>query len=364
MITLQMQLVPHYLTPVNEDPMELTSDLDQRAGGTDDIDIDLDLTGDDPQDGEDEYMGDEDVNALASSTSADGHGIVAANDAEMADDNYTQGLADARSSVRDEGIEDAEYTGPEMDEDTFIEPDTDRPDEQFEELLANYEEAGEDQGHVQEDQEQGYNEHQHHGYLTTPETESGFRKEALLDGQTELVSPSHAVGKVATEESTERYNPEIGKEAAIVHGVVDKMPEHCDVEGSSQSEPEQEIEHDSPLSVDQEAVARSHVEGSHIEEEDRLTSPIHLHPIVLDYQGDEMFLFPPVDQIGEHTATFLLADEQLAYTTIGNLLEACRSVLKESLSEQDELMINVDDLDLHVSEVSSTIFLVVTSVLM
>ena len=342
--------------------MELSSDLDQRAGVTDDIDIDLDLTGDNSQD---ENMGEEDVNALADSTSSDEQGTVVANDAEMADDNYTQGLADAGSSVRDEDIQDAEYTRPELDEDKLLEPDIDHPAEQSEELLANYEEVGKDPSHVQGYQEQEYNEHQHRGYLTTPETEPGFHKGVLpLDGQTDVMNPRRGVAKVAPEESTEGYNLEIGKEAIITHGVTDQVSENFDVEGSLKSEPEQEREQSSPVSLDQEVVAQSNVEGSHIEEEDRLTSPVHLHPIVLDYQGDEMFLFPPVDQSGDHATTFLLADEQLAYSSIGNLLQACRYVLKESLSEQDELMINIDDLDLHVSEVSSTIFLMVASVLM
>ena len=364
MTSLQMQLVPHFLSPVNGDPMELTSDLDQRVGGNDDIDIDLDLTGDSWQDGEDEYMGEEDMNAVADSTSADEQEIFAANDAEMADDSYTQGLADAGSPVRDEEIEDAEYNGLEMDEGTLIEPDTERPDEHSEELLANYEEAGKDQSHAHEYEEQAHDQHQHHGHLTMPETESGFHKGALLDGKTELVNPNHDVAKAATDESTEGYNLEIGVGANMNHGVADQVSGHSDVGESSQSEAEQEKEQISSVSLDQEVASRSHIEGSHIEEEDHSTCPIYLHPIVLNYQGDEMYLFPPVDENGEHATTFLLADEQLAYSTIGTLLEACRCVLKESLNEQDELMINIDDLDLRVSEVSPTIFLMVASALM
>ncbi len=339
--------------------MELTSEIDQRAGGADDIDIDLDLTGDNPQDGEDEFMGEEDISVLADSTSADGQESLAANDDEMADDIYLQGLVEEASSVRDEDIEDAEYTGPELDEDIVVEPDTDHPFEQSEELLADDEEIVGEQNHEQEYQEQEYDEQEHHGYSTASENESGSKEGPIPNGQAELVSPSYGGTEAVTgdtSEPSEGYPLEISKEATVNHGAAPHISEPSDVEGLSGPEAklEQVREQVLPVSSDEEVVARLSVKGSDTQEEDHLISPAYLHPIVLDYQGDEMFLFPPVDQIGEHAATFLLADEQLAYSTIGNLLEACRCVLKGSLSEQDELMINFDDLDLHISEVSQS----------
>lgn len=71
---------------------------------------------------------------------------------------------------------------------------------------------------------------------------------------------------------------------------------------------------------------------------------------MLYYQGEETFLFPPLDQNEDNAATFLLKDEQLAYSAIGDLLGACRRVLSQSLGEQDELMISIDELDMHMSE--------------
>ena len=327
--------------------MELTSDIDQRTGAGDEIDIDLDLTGDNPQDGEDEFMGEEDMNALADSTSVDGNELHAANDDEMADDSYAHGQADEGSSVRDEDIEDAEYTGPEIDDDAIVEPDIENSNEQSDELLANYEQivGGQNSG----PDYKKYNGPEHLQHPATPETESVVIERQPPIGQTGLVNPSHDIDEVATEEISNDYDVEVSKEGkGAIHGA-DKISESSDVEGliAPEAKLEQLGEEILPASVGQETVSPSNVEGSHIQEEDSSNSLVHLHPIVLDYQGEEMFLFPP-----EHAATFLLEDEQLAYSTIGNVLEACRRILKVSLSEQDELVMNIDDLDLHISEVS------------
>ena len=338
--------------------MELTSDIDQRAGAGDDIDIDLDLTGDDPSDGGDEFMR-EDVNALADSISVDGLESHVANDDEMDDDSYAQGQVNEGSSVRDEDIEDieyAEYTGPELGEDTIVEPDLDHAIEKSEELFADY---GGIMGNQDQDQDQDYDgqafdNHEHHEHQTTPETESSAIEKDFRNGQIGPVNPSYDVAEVVTAETSDGYDVEIGKDATFNHAEADQGSEPSAAEGLIAPEAKLELvgEEALPASLDQEIVAQSNVEGSNTQEDDPLNSSAHLHPVVLDYQGDEIFLFPPVDQSGDHTATFLLTDEQLAYSTIGSLLEACRSVFRGSLSEQDELMIKIEDLDLHISEVS------------
>ena len=335
--------------------MELTPDTDQRAGDADDIDIDFDLNGENPDDGEDEFMGEEDINASAYSTYVARPDSNVGNDDEMADDGYAQVLADAESPERNENIEDAGYTGPELDEDTTVEPGTDHLNVDPEELLANYEEISGVQNHEQDYQEQDLNDEAHDEYPSVPEKESGLIERDIANGQTEVVKSSHDVAKSARRETSEEYHLEIGKEAAIDPGAADNSSSFSGLDGLVS--PEANFMHVGeeilPVSSDQEAVApQSDAERSQAQEQDSLNSLTHLHPIFLDYQGDEMFLFPPVDQSEEHAATFLLADEQLAYSTIGDLLEACRCVLKGSLSEQDELMIDIDDLDLHISEVS------------
>lgn len=337
--------------------MELTSELDQHAGAGDEIDIDLDLTGDNPQDGEDEFMGEEGMNALADSISVDGQESHAANDDEMADDSYAQGHVGEGSSERDEDIEDAEYTGPELGEDTSIGPDTDHLNEQSEELFTTYEEIIGNQNQEQDYQEQEYSEQEHHEVPTTPEAESGTTESVIPDGHTGLVIANHDVVEVATREASDRYDVELSKEATVHGGAAVQTSKPSDSErlNTPEARPELLGEEVLPVSLDKEFVAQLTVEGSHTQEEDPLDSPAHVHPVILDYEGDEMFLFPPIDQSGDHAATFLLPDEQLAYSPIGHLFEACRAVLKGSLSEQDELTINIDDLDIHINEVSKNV---------
>ena len=346
--------------------MEITSDMDQRAGAGDDIDIDLDLTGDVSQDGEDEFMGEEDMNALVDSISVDGQESHAANDDEMADDSYAPGPVDEGSSVRDEEIEDAEYAGPDLDDDTIVEPDIDHSDEQSERQFVINEETVGDQNREQVYQEQEYNEQENHEQPTMSETASAVIERALPNGQMGLVNPSPDVAKVATREASDVYDFEVNNVATVSHGVATQTPELSGVDGliAPEAKLEQAGEEVLPASSDQEIEAQLNVEASRNQKRDSSNGPAHLHPVVLDYQGDEMFLFPPVDRIGDHAATFLLPDEQLAYGTIGSLLEACRGVLIGSLNEQDELMININDLDLHISEVSQECLWQIGSLLM
>ena len=353
MTTLQIQFTPHFPTPSTEDPMELTPDTHQRAGGADDIDIDLDLNGDNQQDREDVFMAEEDMNALADSTSAQGPEAHGTNDDEMTDHSYAQGPIDEGSSVHYEDVEDPVYHSPELEDDAVVEPDAGHLNEQHEEQLANDGETIREPNHQQYYQEQERNEQGYPGDPTKLKTESGLVEEAIPNGRTELANSCDVVAKVATDRTPEGQDLAIDKKATLKPDVADQSSRTSNVDGLVAADLKLEQVRDEVLSVsfDPDVEATSNVEESHTRGEDISNSAVHLHPIVLDYQGDEMFLFPPLHQDGEHAATFLLADEKFAYGTIGKLLDACRDVLKESLSEQDELVINILDLNLHISEV-------------
>ena len=348
-----MQLVSQFLAPLIEDPMELTPDIDQRLGGADDIDLDLDLTGDNQQHGEDDFMDEEDVDFIPNPTSALEPERHTVNDDEMTDHSHAQGSIDEGSSVREEAIDDAEYTVPQLEEDTVLERDPDHPNEHNDEQLANYEESIGGQSHDRYYQGQEYNEQEHHEQATKPETESGLVKSANLNGRTELAEFHNVFTKVATEKTLHGEPLAINKEATVNPDVPDQTSRTTNADDLVAAAPklEQIGDEDLPVSANVDVVATSNGEEPQTRGEDVSDITAHLHPIVLDYQGDEMYLFPPIGQDGEHAATFLLADEQLAYGTVGQLLDACRYVLKGSLSEQDELMINIHDFDLQISEV-------------
>ena len=75
-----------------------------------------------------------------------------------------------------------------------------------------------------------------------------------------------------------------------------------------------------------------------------------VHPVVVVYQDIEISLFPPSDQ--SDSPTFFLHDESLATSSIYDLLLACKGVLADSISEEDELELNIEELGLCISEVS------------
>ena len=335
--------------------MELTSDIDQRAGGGDDIDIDLDLTGDNLLDGEDEFMGEEGMNALADSTFEDGLEAHATNDDEMADDSYAQGHVDEGSSVHDEDIEDAEYAAePDVDESTVVEPALVIPNDQSEDLPAKLPGVFADQDAERNYHEPVHKDQEHRAPSNTPEAEPGAGKSGLSTLPTGLVDPNHDVVKVSGASSSDEYDVGASNEGTVDHDAPDTTSDSYNDHGLIALEANLELagEEVNPASPDLSSAAQSNREGCHTQEESSLDHPIHLHPVILYYQGEETFLFPPQDQNEDNAATFLLKDEQLAYSAVGDLLGACRRVLSQSLGEQDELMISIDDLDIHMSEVS------------
>ena len=391
MTTLQMQTTSTLEASATEDPMELTSEMDRRFGADDDIDIDLDLTVDNYQYEEDEHMG-EDVNVFTDMASTNGQDMQAGNDDEMADDNYVEGSIAGQSSVHDEDLEDAGdaelYPG---DEDTIVEAHLGHPSDIPQGVLDKQDQISTDPG-------------QDPDYLEQPSTQeiSGIAPGSLSAAQEES-SPSHETstiviqeGLVPQYEETSRhedenhqhnaqepqreYEDQTSRREGESHWDISKESHQGEENDISKQEisgyeystdvfsddllhgPETTIEQPEP----QEAVGASPKEerpllqkaGDRIEEyqngPDEATSrePAHVHPVVVLYQDNEISLFPPVDSDDEHTNTYFLQNEQVAGDSIKALFGALRSILGESISEQEELMLDVSDLDLHISEVS------------
>ncbi|KAI9852493.1 MAG: hypothetical protein M1838_000587 [Thelocarpon superellum] len=74
----------------------------------------------------------------------------------------------------------------------------------------------------------------------------------------------------------------------------------------------------------------------------------HLHPVVVAYEGSEVSLFPPSKD--DASDTFFLHDETLASQPMGELFHSLRSILAESINEDDELEVSVEDLGVFLSE--------------
>ncbi len=75
----------------------------------------------------------------------------------------------------------------------------------------------------------------------------------------------------------------------------------------------------------------------------------HLHPVTVQYAGQDLSLFPPFDD--DDSTTFLLMDASLAFEPVEKVLSACREVLgSESLGHDDEIVIDIPSLGLHICE--------------
>ncbi|MCJ1475456.1 hypothetical protein MMC13_004118 [Lambiella insularis] len=77
---------------------------------------------------------------------------------------------------------------------------------------------------------------------------------------------------------------------------------------------------------------------------------VNLHPIVVVYQNNEIYLFPPHEHDDEHSQTYFLQDESIANASMKELLGACRTVLADSISDQEELEVIVTPLGLVICE--------------
>ena len=75
-----------------------------------------------------------------------------------------------------------------------------------------------------------------------------------------------------------------------------------------------------------------------------------LHPIKVYYEDTEMSLFPPSSEDAQET--YFLQDESLATSSISDLFSAMRSVLADTVGNDDELELGIDVLGLSLGEVS------------
>ena len=417
MTTLQIQHTTGQGLVVTEDLMETTSDVDQSFEAGEEIDIDLDLSGEKQEDGEDAYMVEDNI-ALTGQEVVRGQDMHVSNDDDMADDGYT-GIAE-RTSVHDEDLEDAEYISPDIDIDTAAQTTGEDPSEQQSELFDD-----EDQLEEIETEDPDYDKQQdadtnrrmsvslyqqsdHYNHV------SGATGVGVNDGSKGSVSSNIGESQLSKQSfqaqsrensptGVETFGTSLDESRAVAQ---DTLHQSYKVNSSSQREPvpashsepsemphedsypnkealpaeadhheSASIEHatdhvsddsanitelrpgqesDGPL-ADIQSEAQNVDKAAKVDEVD-LQRPAYVHPVMVMYQGDEISLFPPVDQEEEQSSTYFLQDEQLASDAITKLLGACRSVLGESISVQEELVIDIEELGLHMSEVSLSFY--------
>ena len=317
-----------------EDPMELSSEMNPPAN-VEDIDIDV-LTSDVPQEGEDDFMA-EDVISVTDQELPDIDPPHAGNDDEMFDDEYPTAEYQEYSSAHDEDLDDAEEPATGDSADTTITTSEDNIEGHH-----NPEEEGADvdcaSANVHESNLQGLED------MQKPASLSGLAEE---HNQSNVDPKSPSLHDNYTFEDPEEKPVTPDNSKGNAEGPYDQQPEDLD-ETLNAQEGEEEPSGMPPviqaLNADQEVLIATNTDLSQ-------TSP-YMHPVIVVYQNNEMSLFPPIEQEQEQSQTYFLQDEAYAAGSINNLLGACRSVLGDSIGEQDELEIQIAELGLHISEVS------------
>lgn len=327
------------------DPMELSSDMDRRQMVDEDIDIDLDLTGDQPLDGEDDYMA-EDVNLAIDETSYDRQFAQGGRDDEMLDDEYSLHEDEDNSSVHDEDLGDAVY------------PVLEEPVELLAELSSehNPEHTAEWTADMLRRKEIGVTVNDNHPQSDSRSQRSESKDATLSQPPIELIiNPQNAKpveDGYGARESLHHLNSihNLSGEVtpADLHAGTPTITQNVDSDwGSKSSKDEDEGQTHSPDPQDSKASSEGFVPQNEIAS----AVATYLHPVTVIYQGSEMSLFPPTDDDQEHAQTYLLTDERVASESIWNLFGACRLVLADSIEEDDELEITIGELGLQISEV-------------
>jgi hypothetical protein len=97
--------------------------------------------------------------------------------------------------------------------------------------------------------------------------------------------------------------------------------------------------------------------GAQVDDEDladRQTLMAPLHTVKVNYQDTEICLFPPNED--DDSETFFLVDVDLAYQSLDELLGACHDVLTGSIGDDDELVLDIPSLGLHISQVCDNLY--------
>ncbi|KAL8761854.1 MAG: hypothetical protein Q9184_002057 [Pyrenodesmia sp. 2 TL-2023] len=132
----------------------------------------------------------------------------------------------------------------------------------------------------------------------------------------------------------------------------DPHPSHEELPALTEGDPNKETmtSADMPCDSRQEVdIAASH-QTKYNQEVDAHPRKLRVHAVVVTYQGSDMFLFPPAAEEQDDDQTYFLTSESLADEPIQSLLKECRNVLEGSISQQEELEIDIDDLGLKIFE--------------
>lgn len=393
---------------VFDDNMEVASDVGHGHPGTiDDIEIDLDFTQVRVPEQDNDVPVDDASAAASDHPPAD---IDAKYDADMADDEYMEGdmLASGYDQYHQgyyQFDEDSAYNNPmdyeaKMEEDYEEDIDAPIPNSDFEdtniplavveeerkaEVVAQEEELEEEEVEIEEvavldntktpAPEAMSNSDQVETEISNNMLVAEERLVAQEDSNVTLSKPERLVAEEGNDvlqalesAGASRLIEGHEKYAEDVESSLEDGHEHSQTEPEAQTprfqepeiqEPESEGRYRSPSGQEnlsnttetyhfveaQDYEAQSEAQSESREFQERRS----LHPVKVLYQDSEISLFPPADD--DATETFFLQDEGVANAPIKELVGACRQVLGEHVSEDEELILDIETLGLHLPEV-------------
>ncbi|KAK2783825.1 hypothetical protein FQN52_009472 [Onygenales sp. PD_12] len=337
------------------------------AGHIDDIEIDLDLAQDRiPEDDNDVVV--EDASATASDhPTGEEEGTY---DADMADgeflggdisgSGYHQGPQESYQFEDDSAYHDPNEYEAEMEDEYEEDIDAPIPDNGVQDTNEPNEEAEEEEKIIDSNQpvvpqalskpEQG--EAEASGTSSRTEQEPAIETGIEEPSRPEKINSNddtHTLQAAAVSEAMDQaksYEDDTDK-----HSAAEGEPTEGQVQFESQGlDVEQRQEAGSDITETYHLVQPEDYEDQSVQEEgEHAGNGPTLHAVKVLYQDNEISLFPPVE--GDPSETFFLEDEELAHTPIGQLVEACRQVLGDHIGEDEELIMDIECLSLHLPEV-------------
>lgn len=339
--------------PVLDDTMEMASPY---QGQIDDFDLDIDVM-------EDQVSNpDKDMTLADDNMDYNNYGT---NDTDMTDDIAERAMVDADDQHPDnidiqygEEIYEAEMVEENYDEDIDVPvPNNDAQDvpvtldhtsnhglgEQVQPAGKNVEE-GRDEAAVESTHSQTWEEHTHDLHhdaekhddhaITSPsqethpnQTRSDYVEEGFQDAN-----------------NAERVDSQVHPDGDKVDSRDLPKPEN---EGYAADELQQPVDKTKDLDVQE--TGEKKVYEPHDQEPTTTEEPAPMHPIKVYYQDNEISLFPPRE--GDSSEMFFLEDESLAYQDFGKLFNSCRKVLQQSIGENEILVMDIEVLDIQLTEV-------------
>lgn len=348
--------------PVADDTMEMASPL---PGHPDDFDIDLDVMEDQASNADKDMMGADDYpdDSIEIEYTRDG-----ANDADMTDDVAEPTMVDADDQYPEtnDNVE-MQYSADETYEAEMLEDDY---DEDIDVPMPKSDEQG--PATVQDDQKpepviepaQTDDVAQKESEQPALETHVEPKEEHVAEPERSPQEPEHVQeaepqpdwsdDKLPEINQTERAGVESAQPDLNKYGPADL--EHPEAEAGEVTDVQPPV--NQPKDQGAESTEAKDVREPKEQEQGTDTDKhANLHPVKVYYQDNEISLFPPRE--GDSSETYFLEDESLAYGSFEKLFGSFREVLQEHIGDNDVLVVDIDALNIQLTEVCGTGSLVV-----